>query len=240
MPSWAGGWNGFGGDCVVAPESGLFVDQRWVDFVPTLFEHHIVRDPGCNVATWNLATRRVEWSNGRYLVNGLPLRFFHFSGFDPRAPHILSKFQSRAPRILLSEHQAVATLCRDYANDLYERGYLSTSAAPYGFARLGDGRRVDLALRREARAAIIEAERAGRHLPPDPFDPADVAAFLRWLGDGGTSDWRRRLGTYLRALYDVDPDAAPARLARRAVMAQRRLRLAARERNGRSRGPRPL
>ena len=53
--------------------------------------------------------RREEWnaSNGRYLVNGLPLRFFHFSGFDPRAPHVLSKFQSRAPRILLSEHQAV-------------------------------------------------------------------------------------------------------------------------------------
>ena len=32
----------------------MFTDQRVVDFVPALFTHHILKDPGCNVAYWNL------------------------------------------------------------------------------------------------------------------------------------------------------------------------------------------
>ena len=37
----------------------MFTDQRWVDFVPSFFEHHILKDPTYNVAYWNLhATRR--------------------------------------------------------------------------------------------------------------------------------------------------------------------------------------
>src|SRR5206468_8010264 len=32
-------------ECIVAPYRGIFVDQRWNDFVPGLFDHAIVRDP---------------------------------------------------------------------------------------------------------------------------------------------------------------------------------------------------
>ena len=37
----------------------MFTDQRWVDFVPSLFDHLILKDPGCNVAYWNLHGREL-------------------------------------------------------------------------------------------------------------------------------------------------------------------------------------
>jgi len=68
---------------------GLFTDQKWIDLVPCLFSnHYIIRDPGYNVCTWNLSNRHIQLSsNGTYSVNGYPLRFFHFSGYDSGGHH---------------------------------------------------------------------------------------------------------------------------------------------------------
>jgi hypothetical protein len=217
-------------DCIVDPGNGYFVDQRWVDFVPTLFEHHVLRDPGCNVATWNLASRMVKLHDGVYTVNGRPLRFFHFSGFDSRTPDVLSRFQSRAPRILLAEHEAVGELCRAYARLLREHGQERAVELAYGFAALGNGRRIDRALRRLSRSAYLAAAERGVPDPPDPFDPASADAFVGWLADGHRFEARRKLARYLRALYDVDPGAPPARLSYRGLMALRRVKARRRER----------
>ena len=67
--------------CYDEPERGLFTDQRYIDLVPGLFDGvHVLRDPGCNVASWNLSTRRVTAAaDGALLVNGSTLRFFHFT-----------------------------------------------------------------------------------------------------------------------------------------------------------------
>ena len=61
--------------------NGLFVDQRWCDHVPALFDKvKVIRDPGYNVASWNLSTRKVSIEkDGRILVNGALLRFWHFT-----------------------------------------------------------------------------------------------------------------------------------------------------------------
>jgi len=66
---------------------GLFTDQRWIDLVPSFFsEIEIIRDPSCNVATWNISNRRVTGSlSGGLTVNERPLQFFHFSGSDSGA-----------------------------------------------------------------------------------------------------------------------------------------------------------
>lgn len=67
--------------CYDEPEQGIFVDQKWCDLVPALFDGvRIVRDPGYNVASWNLSNRHVSITdNGDVLVNGGLLRFFHFT-----------------------------------------------------------------------------------------------------------------------------------------------------------------
>ena len=61
--------------------NGLFVDQRWCDHVPALFDKvKVIRDPGYNVASWNLSTRKLAIEkDGRILVNGALLRFWHFT-----------------------------------------------------------------------------------------------------------------------------------------------------------------
>jgi hypothetical protein len=60
---------------------GLFVDQRWCDEAPGLFDRlKVIRDPGYNVASWNLSRREVSVEkDGRILVNGQLLRFWHFT-----------------------------------------------------------------------------------------------------------------------------------------------------------------
>ena len=64
---------------------GIFVDQKWCDLIPCFFDRVCVhRDPGCNVASWNLSHRDIEISDdGQILVNSVPLRFFHFTKLGP-------------------------------------------------------------------------------------------------------------------------------------------------------------
>ncbi|HWS72294.1 MAG TPA: group 1 glycosyl transferase, partial [Thermoanaerobaculia bacterium] len=55
--------------CVVEPERGLFVDQKWMDLAPGLFpDVRILRHDGYNVAYWNLGQRTVTGMT----VNGEP------------------------------------------------------------------------------------------------------------------------------------------------------------------------
>lgn len=60
---------------------GIFVDQKWCDLVPCFFDNvKVLRDPGYNVASWNLSQRNLSFDeDGTLLVNGHPLRFFHFT-----------------------------------------------------------------------------------------------------------------------------------------------------------------
>jgi hypothetical protein len=82
-------------DCVVDIPRGLFTDQKWMDLVPGFCARTVVeRHPGWNVAYWNLAHRQVDPGPSGFTVNGQPLFFFHFSGYDPRSASI-SKHQDR-------------------------------------------------------------------------------------------------------------------------------------------------
>ena len=61
--------------------NGIFDDQRWCDLVPGMFDGvHILRDPGYNVACWNLNTRPIRFTpSGAVEAAGSPLRFIHFT-----------------------------------------------------------------------------------------------------------------------------------------------------------------
>ena len=61
--------------------AGIFTDQKYCDLAPVLFEGvHILRDPGCNVASWNLSRRRLAFDpGGTITVNGSALKFYHFT-----------------------------------------------------------------------------------------------------------------------------------------------------------------
>lgn len=105
-------------DSQVDFESGLFTDQRWIDWVPSLFPTEIIKDSGLNVAYWNLHERHLDVGrttqnqlrktrNPRELtrlmgeevrVNGKNLFFFHFSGVDTSNVEVISRHMGPRPR----------------------------------------------------------------------------------------------------------------------------------------------
>lgn len=67
--------------CYRNPFRGMWNEQKWLDLLPGTFDFNILKDPGYNVGGWNFHERLLTAEDqGRYLVNGKPLRLFHFSG----------------------------------------------------------------------------------------------------------------------------------------------------------------
>jgi glycosyltransferase involved in cell wall biosynthesis len=183
----------------------MFTDQRWADYMPSLFSHHLLKDPGYNVAYWNLHERRVTSELGRFYARNVPLRFFHFSGFDPQKPWVLSRHQGDRPRILLSESPELTALCDDYALALEHAGVRLASQRPYGWSHTADGIELTSRIRRLYWSAVMAAEQGQAPEPPDPFDSACPQAFTAWLNspaEDGPQGWSR----YLYALYQARPD----------------------------------
>ena len=61
------------------------MDQKWCNLVPCFFDGVVIlRDPGYNVASWNLSHRKMRFdAEGLALINGHPLRFYHFTKLGP-------------------------------------------------------------------------------------------------------------------------------------------------------------
>lgn len=71
-------------ECLVDSCPDLFVDQKWIDLVPSYFNNVLVfKNPAYNIAYWNLHERFLEKEGGKYCL--LPSKelvaFIHFSGF---------------------------------------------------------------------------------------------------------------------------------------------------------------
>jgi len=205
-------------ECRVEIEAGLFVDQKWIDFVPSYFDHTVLADDGYNVAYWNLFERDVKLGTHGYEVNGRPLRFFHYSGFNPLVPYRLSKYQAGEERIRLDEHAVVAYLCSRYATSLLDAGHLDAQAIAYRFGYTAHGTPLDARTRRVCRETLDPTERNDREQQPDgamfdaeipdPFDPATADAFVNWLAAARPAGAETPISRYVRALYDERPDLA--------------------------------
>jgi glycosyltransferase involved in cell wall biosynthesis/SAM-dependent methyltransferase len=188
-------------DCIVAPERGYFVDQRWIDFAPGLIESfHVLRNPGYNVAYWNVWGRDLAETPDGLTVNGESLRFFHFSGYDPRHPGRLSKHDSR---ISLVDQPVVRRLCDAYGAALMENGFERSIEWPYTYSELPVGIELD----RPMRALYREAEASG-DFDGDPFTQGGARRFVEWLNEPAETGGHAGVTRYLKALRDARPDLA--------------------------------
>ena len=69
--------------CLDEISNGLFVDQLWINFVPTLFKNcRIVRDKEYNIAYWNLNERNFKLQSTGIFIDGTKINSFHFSGIN--------------------------------------------------------------------------------------------------------------------------------------------------------------
>jgi hypothetical protein len=77
---------------------GLFYDQIWMNYVPAFYEsYYIIRDPGYNVANWNLHERHIskDETDSWVVNNHFLLAFFHYSHYNLNKPRIISSYNSR-------------------------------------------------------------------------------------------------------------------------------------------------
>jgi hypothetical protein len=187
-------------DCVFDQKANLFVDQRPLDWVPSYFPHVVLRDPALNVAYWNLHERPLSEGARGYEVGGVPLKLFHFSGFAPESPDLLTTHTWSQPRLRtqMDGHPALCKLCAEYAAKVMRAGHSAIQSRAYGFGVTAGGAPLTSTDRRVYRAALVQAERSGGELPPSPFDPARANDFARLVALG-TDEWlplrvRARLG----------------------------------------------
>jgi hypothetical protein len=107
--------------CVIDLQAGLFVDQKWADLLPAFIDHtFILRHPGYNVGYWNLSQRTVRRIDRGWEVNGLPLRFFHFSGSV--VDHDPVVFSRHSSEFRLQTLREAAVLFKDYVTQVYRFG----------------------------------------------------------------------------------------------------------------------
>ena len=142
-------------DCRVDLVNGLFTDQKWMDLSPGFVDSVAIhRAPDMNLAYWNFEGRTLARGKDGWTVDGQPLTFFHFSGFDPLRPKVLSKHQNR---VSVPHGSALAELLAEFAEAMLKNGHVTTSPIPYLHNRFASGRPVSPLMRRRA----LRAARAG-------------------------------------------------------------------------------
>ena len=123
--------------CVIDLPSGLFVDQKWADLLPAFIDKtYILRHPGYNVAYWNLSQRTIRLSDqssegAEWLANGMPLRFFHFSGSVIDEPVIFSR---HSQQFTLENVGDVRTLFFYYVSEVHRFNRAYFRNIPYAFS----------------------------------------------------------------------------------------------------------
>lgn len=185
-------------DCYSAPERGLFVDQRFMDFAPAYIDRlSILRHPAYNVAYWNTARRTVSQSDGQYTVDGSPLVFFHFSGVVPGNPAVYSKHLGP---LAGDAGAALMALVRSYLAALDANDHVRWSAIPYAYGQFRVGSPILPPMRRQ---------------PPEQGTPEDwfAAPDLKYWNAPDPRVEQKRGQTITRLMmgfWDLRPDLQEA------------------------------
>jgi len=129
-------------ECYIYNGNSTFVDQKWMDFIPALFENvYILRNSSYNMAIWNIFERFINQSG---LVNdNEPLCFFHFSSFDINCNYI-----SKNNKIPLSERTDLQKIYFLYQKKLFDNNYETYSKVQYSYNYFDNGSKLDYIIRR--------------------------------------------------------------------------------------------
>ncbi|RAU82991.1 glycosyltransferase family protein [Pontibacter arcticus] len=165
--------------CYADKIDGFHTDQKWMDFIPVLFEKgvHISRNLGHNMAFWNIHERAVVRINQTYNVTHKldskkednPLVFFHFAGFDPNNLTYVHKYH---PAFTLEDFPDLKPLMNLYRNSVLANGFEETIKWPYTFAHFDNGKKINNFQRRLYRSLTEEGLKF-----TDPFSTSHDSFF---------------------------------------------------------------
>lgn len=149
--------------------NGLFTDQRWIDLVPAFFPGvAIMRSGRHNLATWNITTRELSVDGeGNYRVDGEPLGFYHFTGFDSGAHRVMAAKNG-------GDNPSMARLIHWYSEQIRPLADDPLSRRPWAFAHFSDGSPIS----REQRL-VYRLRRDLQRRFPDPFASGGYDAWWR-------------------------------------------------------------
>jgi hypothetical protein len=150
--------------------NGVFVDQRWCDHVPALFDKvKVVRDPGYNIASWNLSQRTVSvGQDGQVRVNGDHLlRFWHFTKLGPTGDTMTRKYAA--------DNYPVYEIWNWYKRQVAAATEDAIPERYWAYDSYADGSKI------EKEHRVLYRERGDlRAAFPDPF-AAGRGSFRNWL-----------------------------------------------------------
>ena len=164
--------------CAMDPDIGMHVDQNWINLVPAMFGDTVsLDDRRYNVAYWNLHERahRITHKDGRFELDGRPLGFFHFSGFNAEQIEPISKHQDR---FTLSDLPQLRPLFERYRDLLARNGHGEARQWPYAYGSFSNGVPIPDAARRLYRQLGPVARRFG-----NPFAADGEESFFSWLNE---------------------------------------------------------
>jgi hypothetical protein len=172
--------------------TGLFVDQKWINFVPCYFDSvEILKHPGCNVAYWNLHERVLEKVDASWIVNGTaPLIFFHFSGVSADGGSRISKY---ADQFNLDSRPDLNDLFAQYRGCLVKNGIRNSIHYQYAFGRYDNGEPINN-IQRAAFAANLNGFDSA-----NPFDAN--GPFYKWAKRHHLQSGPDSVGTFGRSSY---------------------------------------
>lgn len=142
-------------------------DQQFLGLTAVYFPWiGVCRDPGCNVAYWNLSERPLARdAAGQLTAAGQPVSFFHYSFFDSATPDLLV---NRPPLVIPAQSAVLRELLNAYAARLRDCGLATCLRWPFTYASFLDGKRITPAHRDYYLQRVWDApESTG-----SPFDPS--------------------------------------------------------------------
>jgi hypothetical protein len=120
-------------ECFLDLSQGYFVDQLWMSLVPAYFDKVLIdKYPGYNMAHWNLHERHVTETTEGYMVNDVPLVFYHFSHFHPGRPDEIAAYHTRYS---FDNRPDLKPIFRTYIDNLLKNGYFELKKVPCHYMR---------------------------------------------------------------------------------------------------------
>jgi len=162
--------------CIIDHANALFVDQRWVDLVPAIFnEVYLLKEPGYNVAYWNLHERSLSYQEEVWYCNQKLLYFFHFSGIVLSEINTISKYQNRYSLINKPE---LKPLFESYRESLLINQQQEISQWKYGYGYYSDGTVIE----NQERKFYYYLGPTRHNQFPNPFDAEVTNSFKSQIG----------------------------------------------------------
>ena len=105
------------------PGYDVFTDQKWINFIPSYFEHKVIKSKGYNLASWNLDERDLKYIGGNIHAGSDRLVFIHFAQMSGKLSKGLETKNWRDTIVELnseSRHslEIIEGITRDYSSKL--------------------------------------------------------------------------------------------------------------------------